>query len=314
MTTTATAAARIAFVHPGQGSHRPSMLDHWKATPQASLIDHVADALGRDLWSLGNDADACAASTAVGQPAILAASLAAANALALAGVVPGVVAGHSLGEVTAANTVGALDLDAVARLVVERGQAMGDACHATPGGMAAVVRLDRAAIDEILADHPDVAVANQNAQGQVVVSGAQPALDTALGSLRAAGGRAIPLQVEGAFHSPAMAPAVVRVDDALARLTVRTPFLPLVTGTTGHVVRDATEVRRVIVDGILRPVQWVGVQDRLLAMGVEVVVEVGPGGVLAALARRAHPQLRVLSCESPRDVESVAEALAPVSA
>lgn len=307
---------RIAFVHPGQGSHRPGMAGVWAGTPGAEVIERIGRGCGLDLRALGDDADACGASTAVGQPAILAASLAATDALAAAGVVPDVVAGHSLGELTAAATAGMVDLDTVGMLAGERGRAMGDACRTTPGSMAAVVKLDRAVVDGIVAGYDGVAIANENALGQVVVSGADDQFPLVLEGLKAAGGRCIPLKVEGAFHSPAMTPAVVRLASALRRAELAEPTVPVVSGLDGRVVRTASDLSRCLVDGILAPVRWVDVQDRLLAMGVDVLVEVGPGGVLAALARRAHPDLLVASVARPEDVTSLLDLLdgAPVEA
>ncbi len=305
---------RVAFVFPGQGSHRAGMASAWDGHPSRGVFDLAARTTGLDLAALADDADTCAASTAIGQPAILTASWAAADALARAGVTPDIVAGHSLGEVSAAAAAGCLDWAQATALVAERGRAMGDACRTTPGAMAAVVRLDPATVESAIADLPDVSIANQNAAEQVVVSGAHPQFDLACEAIRDRGGRIIPLRVEGAFHSPAMAPAVVRVDAVLARTPLGDAQVPLVQGASGSVARAAADVRRGLVDGILSSVRWVAVQERLLALGADVVVEVGPGGVLAAIARRAHPELAVLTCASPSDVDAVVDALAAVPA
>lgn len=297
---------RIAFAYPGQGSHRQGMVRAWAGTPSSDVVASVGACAGLDLLTLGDDATACGASTALGQPAILAASLAADRALREAGVEPDVVAGHSLGELTAATAAGVLSLADGATVAAARGRAMGAACRATPGAMAAVVRLDPAAVEEHLTAFDQVVVANNNAPGQVVVSGALPQFDEAIASLRAAGGRVIPLDVEGAFHSPAMAPAIVALGRALHRVDLHDPVVPLVTGVDGSVLHHAADVRRHLVDGVLASVRWVDVQDRLLALGVDLLVEVGPGGVLAAIARRAHPGLEVRQVACPEDVADVA--------
>ncbi|MFT5222720.1 MAG: [acyl-carrier-protein] S-malonyltransferase [Glaciecola sp.] len=298
-------ARGIAFVYPGQGSHRADMAAPWHGTPHAQVIDQLSAAVGLDLATVANDAEACGASTAIGQPSIMAASLAADRALRAAGVIPDVVAGHSLGEVTAAAAAGVLTLAAAGEVVAERGRSMGDACRSTPGSMAAVVKMDRLDVEAILADFDGVTIANENAVGQVVVSGAMPLFEGAVAALKAAGGRAIALRVEGAFHSPVMTPAVVCLDAVLRRQDLADPMVPLVTGVSGEVLRSASAVQRNLIDGILSPVQWVAVQDRLLALGVEVLVEVGPGGVLSALARRAHPGLLVASVSKPEDIAAV---------
>lgn len=303
---------RVAFVFPGQGSQRPSMAMRWHGDAAATVFAPIGAGAGMDIAKLADDAELCGRSTAVGQPAILAASLAADHALRAAGVVPHVVAGHSLGELSACASVGALTLEQAGAIVAERGRAMADACRSTPGAMAAVVKFATDDVAHILTDFDGVTIANENAVGQLVISGAQPDFDRAVAALREAGARLIPLRVEGAFHSPAMAPAVVRLDAALRRIELAEPTGPLVTGSTGQVLRTAPELRRHLVDGILSPVRWVAVQDRLLAMGVDLVIEVGPGGVLAALLRRAHPGIEVATVAGPDDLDAVVErALAP---
>jgi len=300
-------APRIAFVFPGQGSHRPDMASAFGSAGRA-VVERLGRAAGLDLAALADDADACAA-TSIGQPALLATSLAALVALADAGIQPDVVAGHSLGEVTAAVAAGAIGPDDGARVVAERGRAMGAACAATPGGMAAVVRVDLAEVAEVLRNHPEVAIANNNAPGQLVLAGPVRALADALDDVGRVGGRAIPLRVEGAFHSPAMAPAVVALAQALERVPMSDPTVPLITGVSGQVLHRGDDVKRNLVDGILAPVRWVAVFDQLIAMGTEVLVEVGPGGVLAALARRADRGLVVHSVARTQDVADLAASL-----
>jgi [acyl-carrier-protein] S-malonyltransferase len=178
--------------------------------------------------------------------------------------------------------------------------------------MAALVKLSPDAVEVLVGEDPDLVVANDNAPGQVVVAGTPEAIERIRGRAREAGGRALPLQVEGAFHSPAMAPAVDRVAATLTDLQVANPHLPLVTGTTVEPLWTATAIEQALVDGILAPVRWREVQHRLLELGVEQLVEVGPGGVLAGLARRAAPELQVRTVSSPADVESIADVAALV--
>ncbi len=260
---------------------------------------------------MADDAARCGASTAIGQPAIFAASLAAYDALVAAGVRPDVVAGHSLGEVTAAVAAGSLSRNDGASLVSERGRAMSVACATSPGTMAAVLKLDADAIADVVARVEGVTVANENAPGQAVLSGTPEAVERATALAREAGGRVMALDVEGAFHSPAMTPALVRVDHALRRTPVRDPELRFVSGTTADLLPTAAAVSRALVDGILAPVRWREVQERLARLGVETIVEVGPGGVLRGLARRVLPDVAVLSVEGPDDV---AGAVAQVAA
>jgi [acyl-carrier-protein] S-malonyltransferase len=306
----------IAFVFPGQASQRPGMASAWAGTPQHRVFDEVGHAAGLDLVTLADDAARCGGSTALAQPAILAASLAAFDAILAAGLRPDVVAGHSLGEVTAAVAAGALSRNDGAALVTERGRAMGTACAASPGTMAAVLKLDGDRLADVVARVPDVAVANDNAPGQAVLSGPPDAVARACELAREAGGRVLPLDVEGAFHSPAMTPAMVRVDTFLRRTPVHPPEIALVSGTTGDLVPTAEGIQRVLVEGILSPVRWRAVQERLVALGVDTVVEVGPGGVLRGLARRTIPDVELLAVETPDDVREVVAhtAVRPVGA
>ncbi|MBW3657537.1 MAG: ACP S-malonyltransferase [Actinobacteria bacterium] len=305
---------RPAFLFPGQGSQRPAMASAWRGTPQERVFTEVGHAAGMDLRALADDADRCGASTAVAQPAILAASLAAFDALTAAGVRPAVVAGHSLGEVTAAVAAEALSPADGALLVAERGRAMGAACAASPGSMAAVVRLDDDALETLLRRVPAVAVANVNAPGQAVLAGPPAAIERAGAAARELGGRLLPLDVEGAFHSAAMTSAVVRVDAVLRRLPVHDPTVTFLSGATAAALRTAGEVTRALVDGILAPVRWREVQEQLPGLGVDLLVEVGPGGVLGGLARRTVPGIPVLSVEGPGDVAEVVDALAGADA
>jgi [acyl-carrier-protein] S-malonyltransferase len=298
---------KIAFVFPGQGSYRPGVLAGWDGHAATAVIDEVADHSGVDPRALDRDPDT-GRRTADAQPAILAASLVALRALEDAGVSADVVAGHSLGEATASVAAGVFTVGDGASLVAARGRAMGEACAAIPGGMAALVKLSPDAVEVLVDEDPDLVVANDNAAGQVVVAGTPAAIERVRSRARDAGGRALPLDVEGAFHSPAMAPAVPAVAATLDRLTVRDPDLPVVSGTDAEPLWSGAAVRRALVDGILAPVRWREVQHRLVDLGVEQLVEIGPGGVLSGLARRAAPDLRVHTVTSPADVDAVVDA------
>ncbi|MFA9430488.1 ACP S-malonyltransferase [Egicoccus sp. AB-alg2] len=296
---------RLAFVFPGQGSYRTGCLDPWDGHPALAMVDQVTDAIGRSVRDLATD-EGTGARTADAQPTIMTASLVAWKALTDAGVTPDVVAGHSLGEATAAIAAGALPVADGARVVAARGEAMGRACAANPGGMAALVKLQPDAVQVLVDEDPDLVIANDNAPGQVVLAGTPEAIGRIRDRAREAGGRALPLDVEGAFHSPAMAPAVDALAAALADAEVRTPALPLVTGTTTEVLRDGTAIRDALVAGVLAPVRWRELQGRLAELGVTDLVEVGPGGVLAGLAKRTVPDVRVHTVATPEDVDAVA--------
>lgn len=300
---------RIAFVFPGQGSHRAGMASAW-LPEAAALFDELSDATGLDLVATADDAEACGESTRLGQPSITAVSLAALAALTDAGVAADVVAGHSLGEVTAAIAAGVFTPAEGAALVAARGRAMGQACRTTPGTMAAVVRTDLDVVEGVTERIDDVVIANINAPGQVAIAGTEPAVAAASDALREDGGRVLPLPVEGAFHSPAMTPAVVALTAALQWAPARDPELPVISGLDAGVRLTGSAVTRALVDGLLAPVRWVDVQHALVDGGVGLVIEVGPGGVLGGLARRTVPDLQFLSVATPDDVPAAVEAAA----
>lgn len=312
---------RIAWILPGQGSLRTGCLralldDDGPADLVAAAgdaITQVGAALDRDLVALADDPDA-GTRTADAQPTILATSLALAAALRAAGLRPDVVAGHSLGECTAAVVAGVLDLTDGARVVAARGDAMGRACAAEPGAMAALVKLAPQAVTALLAQHPDVVLANDNAPGQVVVAGPPDAVAALRDDARAAGGRLVPLQVEGAFHSPAMASAGPDLVTALAATDAADPQVPLWSGVDVAPHTTATTVLDGLRDGLLHPVRWREVQQALADDGVTHLVEVGPGGVLAGLAKRTVPDLEVRTVATPTDAAVLAEELAPAVA
>lgn len=299
---------RIAFVFPGQGSHRAGAVSAWTGHPAFEVLADLRDGVGRDLVELSDD-PTTGSRTADAQPAIMAASVVAWRALTDAGVTPDVVAGHSLGEVTAAVASGALSIRDGAAFVDVRGAAMGEACAVNPGTMAAVVKLDPDAVSALVEGVEGLVVANDNAPGQVVVAGPPQAVEQVRDAAREAGGRALPLDVEGAFHSPAMAPAVQRTAQALDGLVLHDPQVPLVSGTTASPLERGLDIAQALVAGILSPVRWREVQLRLAELGVSDIVEVGPGGVLAGLAKRTVPDLTVHTVAAPDDLAPVVDAL-----
>lgn len=298
----------FAFVFPGQGAFRAGCLGPWLGHPASRVLDEIGLVLGRDVRSLAEASDT-GGHTADAQPTILAASLVAWRAVADAGLRPSHVAGHSLGEISAAVASGALTVGDAARLVDVRGRAMGRACVEQPGTMTALVRLEPGRVRELVDRVDEVVVANDNAPGQVVVAGSADGVAEIAELARSAGGRALSVEVEGAFHSPAMAGAVPAVSDALATLEVGDPDVPLVSGVRAVPLTTGEDIAAAIVDGILSPVRWREVQLELKARGVTTLVELGPGGVLKGLAKRTVPDLDVITVATPEQAEHAIEAV-----
>jgi [acyl-carrier-protein] S-malonyltransferase len=266
-----------AVLFPGQGSQTPDMRD-LVARRAPELLERCIALVGEDPFPRASD------STRFAQPAIFCASLAGWGALDFE---PAAAAGHSLGELGALAAAGVLDRDDALRLVVLRGELMADADDV--GSMLALV----GATDEdaaAVAAAAGVTVANDNAPGQVVLSGPREALARAEEAARERGRRALPLDVAGAFHSPSMEPAVAPFSAALAAVELREPAFPVFSCASTKPFED---VRAELAAALTRPVRW---RETVLALheaGARRFVEVGPGKVLARLGKRILPECPV---------------------
>ncbi|MBX7159235.1 MAG: ACP S-malonyltransferase [Acidimicrobiia bacterium] len=305
----------IAFVFPGQGSQNPGMGAPWvEAWPD--LFDAASEAAGSDVVRLTCSADETELRrTDNAQIATAVCSLAALASLRAAGVTPAVTAGHSLGEYPALVAAGSLDDAAAISLVATRGSAMATAAARFPGTMAALLGADehiaQAACDKAAAGgDPMVCVANHNAADQVVISGTEAGVDAAAAAAKELGAKkALPLRVGGAFHSPLMAPALV----PLAVKVAATPFadatVPIVANLDATAHTDAAEIAPLLLGGLCAPVRWHETMQLLDRLGVDAVVEVGQGGVLHKLAKRALPGRVVARVAEPADAATVADEL-----
>jgi malonyl CoA-acyl carrier protein transacylase len=261
-----------ALLFPGQGSHAADMDAAWRGTP---MFERGLELLGYDPFAdLGMG-------TRVQQPAIFLVCACAWDAHDNGQEVA--TAGHSLGEYAALHAAGALTFDDALLLVDERAAAMQDAAAAQPGGMVAMLGGDPHAVTE-LARSLDLTVANDNAPGQVVLSGPIEMIDTAVELARNdAGARAMRLDVAGAFHSPLMEPAAERLRAALAATPIADPAFPVWSNGSAA---PFTDVRRELAENLLRPVRWRETLLALRAFGVERFVELGPGEVLTGMVKR----------------------------
>lgn len=297
---------KIAFLFPGQGAQTVGMgreLDGELPAARA-LFDRASELLGFDLRAVCFDGPAEALeSTDVSQPAIFVASLAALEGLKVAE--PAVVdacagaAGLSLGEYTALVFAGALDFETGLKIVRRRGQAMQEAALAAPSGMASVLGLDEAAIDELcrrMASHGRLWKANLLGPGNIVVSGDAsvfPHLEPIATELGAS--RTIALKVAGAFHSDLMKPADEALASALAEADVTPPRIPVYSNVDASPHADPDSLRRTLVAQVVSGVRWEESMRRMLADGYDTFYEVGPGRVLTGLLRRID---RKIPCTS----------------
>lgn len=305
-----------AFVFPGQGSQAVGMGRALAEAfaPARHVFEEVDDALAQNLSRLmfeGPESDLVL--TANAQPALMAVSLAVVRVLeqeakhALPSLA-GFVAGHSLGEYSALAAAGAIGVADAARLLRLRGEAMQKAVPVGEGAMAALLGLDLPAAQEVAkaAAEGDVCdCANDNAPGQVVVSGHKKAVERAVEIAKTKGARrAILLPVSAPFHCMLMKPAAEAMAEALSRATIAPPRVPLVANITAAAVSDPDTIRSLLVKQVTGLVRWRESVSWMKAQGVATLVECGAGRVLSGLARRIEPDLNGLSLNGPQDIEA----------
>jgi len=247
------------------------------------------------------------------QPAILAVSIAAHRLLVSRGLAPVFVAGHSLGEYAANVAAGTFSFVDALRIVRRRGRYMQEAVPVGAGAMAAVLGLEAGLVAQACAEAAEgevVSPANLNGAGQVVIAGAREAVRRAGERAKALGAkRVVALPVSAPFHCALMQPAEARLAPDLRALAVSTPRVPIVANVDAEPKRDAASAIEALVRQVSAPVQWEAVMRRLASEGVRAYVEVGPGAVLSALARKIDRDARVVSVDGP-DGAAAAEALA----
>ncbi|HEX6475276.1 MAG TPA: ACP S-malonyltransferase [Candidatus Limnocylindria bacterium] len=315
----------VALVFSPQGSQAVGMgKDLAEAWPEAAAVFAQADAaLG---WSVSEVAwtgpEERLNQTQQTQPCLVTTSVACLAALraAAAGsgttLEPAFVAGHSVGEYAALVAAGVMGVPDAIRLVARRGELM--AAAQVDGGMAAVIGMERQAVAEVIgavAGPTDLVVANDNAPGQVVISGTRAAILDAEEALKAAGARrVIPLPVSGPFHSPWMA----EVSDALAAAFEDVAWSdaepPVVSNVTAEPVTHADRIRNLLAEQVRSPVEWVASVRRMAADGVDTFIECGPGSALTGMVKRIAPEARTLNVSDVATLHATVAALGAVPA
>jgi [acyl-carrier-protein] S-malonyltransferase len=309
----------IAFIFPGQGSQAVGMgAELAKAYPAARAVFEEVDAalsqpLSRLMWE-GPEAELTLTENA--QPALMAVSLAAMRVLGDKGLdltdSVAYVAGHSLGEYSALAAAGALSLADTARLLKTRGRAMQQAVPVGEGAMAALLGADLAQAQELAraaAEGEVCAAANDNAPGQVVISGTKSAIDRAVGLAPKFGARrAVLLPVSAPFHCALMQPAADVMREALAKVEIKAPQVPLVANVLAAPISDPQVIRARLIEQVTHMVRWRETMLYLKTNGVGMVYEIGAGRVLTGIARR-FDGIEAKSIGTPEELETATTAL-----
>jgi len=298
---------KIALLFAGQGAQVVGMgKDLAGELPAAADLFRQADEiLGRKLSDIAwNGPIEELTKTSNCQPALFVHGLACFSILReLSGDFPvGGAAGLSLGEMTAHAAAGTFDFENGLKLVQKRGEFMDEACAETIGGMAAMIGGLENDVRQLAADE-DVDVANINAPGQIVISGELAKVEAAVGVAKEYGiRRATMLNVAGAYHSRLMESAYEKLGAALLEVQMQVPQFPVISNVTGREVERLPEIRQTLQDQVTSTVRWVDCMERLVDLGCDLFIELGPGGVLAGLLKRTRKDVEVISVG---DVESV---------
>lgn len=305
---------KIALFFAGQGAQCIGMgHDLGEQFPVASDVFCQADEiLGRALSEIAwNGPIGELTKTSNCQPALYVHALAALAALReLSGeFYVGGAAGLSLGEITAHAAAGTFDFATGLKLVQKRGEFMDQACATTQGGMAAMIGGLENDVRRLAADE-DVDIANINAPNQIVISGELANVETAVGVAKKYGiGRATMLNVAGAYHSRLMESAYVKLEKVLADIPMQSPRFPVISNVTGEEVKTPEEIRKTLRDQLTGTVRWTDCMQRLIDLGCDLFIELGPGNVLAGLLKRTNRGVDVISVGDAESVRKCAQAL-----
>ena len=286
---------RIAFVFSGQGDQHPGMgkelFEKYPAAAQVfKMCDGIRPGTSRQCFEGSQEELTETANT---QPCLFAMELAAARALIDMGVTPAAAAGFSLGEVTAAAVCGIFDDETGFKLVCRRGELMQREAEKFDTSMYAVVKLSPEKVEELCAGHQNVYPVNYNCPGQISVSGLSQEMPALCNEVKEAGGRAIPIQVKGAFHSPFMKSAAEDFYKELQKADIKDMSIPLYSDMTA--LRYSQNAAELLSRQICSPVKWESLIRNMIADGIDTFIEIGPGRTLTNMIKKIDAQVKAYS-------------------
>lgn len=304
--------SKIAFIYPGQGAQVCGMgQDFYEQTKEGKeTFDLATDILGFSVPELCFTENDRLDITEYTQAAMVTTSIAMTKVLEAQGVKPDVTAGLSLGEYCALYAAGVMsEKDAIAT-VRQRGILMQQAVPAGQGAMAAVLAMDAAAIEETIADIEGVQIANYNCPGQIVITGDKEAVENAAPALKEAGAkRVIPLNVSGPFHSIYLKEAGEKLYQALSEVTLGELKIPYVTNVDASIVTDTTRTKELLKEQVYSSVLWEQSVRAMIADGVDVFVEIGPGKTLSGFMRKIDRNVKMFRIGTMEDIDKTVEAI-----
>lgn len=299
--------SRIAFIFPGQGAQTVGMgKDFYEQTETArGVFDEATRLLGFSMPELCFEPNDRLDITEYTQAAMVTTSIAMMKVfMERTGIRPDVAAGLSLGEYCALAAAGVMSEADAITTVRQRGILMQEAVPAGVGAMAAVLAMDAAAIETVIAPIEGVQIANYNCPGQIVISGLKEAVETAGEKLKEAGAkRVIPLNVSGPFHSQMLTEAGRKLGEVLEKTEVHTPRIPYVANVTAQYVTDAAQVKPLLEQQVYSSVRWQQSVETMLADGVDTFIEIGPGKTLSGFVKKISRDVKVLNIEKMEDLE-----------
>ena len=305
--------SKIAFIFPGQGAQVCGMGQEFYEQTETGkeIFDKASEILGFSVPELCFEKNEKLDLTEYTQPAMVTASIAMTRVLVeRTGIKPAVTAGLSLGEYAAMAAAGVMSAEDAIKTVRQRGILMQEAVPAGLGAMAAVLAMDAAKIEEVIAPIEGVQIANYNSPGQLLISGKKEAVDEAAAALKEAGAkRVLPLNVSGPFPSRMITEAGEKLGKVLETVEIHNPEIPYVANVTADYVTDGAMVKDLLERQVSSSVRWEQSIRKMLEDGVDTFIEIGPGKTLTGFMKKIDRNAKAMNIETLADIEKVKEAL-----